>query len=55
MYQIFKAILVLILMLLILDKSFVNCLMYTDDLVLIFCSEVGLQGLIDNLGDYCKR
>ena len=55
MYQIFKAILVLILMLLILDTSFVNCLMYADDLVLISRSEVGLQGLTDKLGDYCKR
>ena len=40
---------------LLLDTSFVNCLMYADDLVVIFRSEVGLQGLIDKLGDYCKR
>ena len=29
--------------------------MYADDLVLISRSEVGLQGLIDKLCDYCKR
>ena len=29
--------------------------MYADDLVLISRSEVGLQGLIDILDDYCKR
>ena len=39
----------------LLDTSFVNCLMYADDLVLISVLEVGLQGLIDKLGDYCKR
>ena len=37
------------------DTSFVNCLMYADDLVLISRSEVWLQGLINKLGDYCKR
>ena len=39
----------------LLDTSFVNYLMYANDLVLISRSEVGLQGLIDKLGDYCKR
>ena len=39
----------------LLDTSFVNCLKYSDDLVLISCSEVGLQGLFDKLGDYFKR
>ena len=29
--------------------------MYAYDLVLISRSEVGLQGLIDKLSDYCKR
>ena len=29
--------------------------MYADDLVLISRAEVGLQGLIDTLGNYCKR
>ena len=35
--------------------SFVNCLIYADDLVLISRSELGLQGLIDKLSVYCKR
>ena len=39
----------------LLDTFFVNCLMYADDLVLISRSEVGLQVLIDKLGDYCKK
>ena len=39
----------------LLDTSYVNCLMYADDLVLVSRSEEGLQGLIDKLGDYCKR
>ena len=39
----------------LLDTSFLNCLMYADDLVLISRSELGLQGLVDKLGDYCKR
>ena len=39
----------------LLDTSFVNCLMYADGLVLISRSEVGLQGLIYKLGDYCNR
>ena len=39
----------------LLNTSYVNCLMYADDLVLISRSEVGLQGLIDKLSDYCKR
>ena len=38
-----------------LDTSFVNCLMYADDLVLISHSEVGLSGLIFKLDDYSKR
>ena len=29
--------------------------MYADDLVLISRTEIGLQGLIDKLGDYCTR
>ena len=32
----------------LLNKSYVNCLMYADDLVLISRWEVGLQGLIVN-------
>ena len=36
----------------LLDTSFVNCLMYADDLGLIPRSEVGLQRLTDKLGDY---
>ena len=28
--------------------------MYADDLVLLSRAEVGLQGLIDKLSDYCK-
>ena len=39
----------------LLDTFFVNFPMYADDLVLISRSEVGLQGLIDKFGDYCKR
>ncbi|MEW8544065.1 MAG: reverse transcriptase family protein [Candidatus Thiodiazotropha sp.] len=39
----------------LLDTTYVNCLMYADDLVLVSRSEVGLQGLIDKLSDYCKR
>ena len=39
----------------LLDTSYVNCLMCADDLVLVSRSEEGLQGLIDKLGDYCKR
>ena len=39
----------------LLDTSFVNCLMYADDLVLISRSEIGLQGLINKLSLYCKR
>ena len=38
-----------------LDTSLVNCLMYADDLVLMSRTEIGLQGLIDKLSDYCKR
>ena len=38
-----------------MDTSSVNCLMYADDLVLISRSEIGLQGLIDKLSQYCKR
>ena len=38
-----------------LNTSYVNCVMYADDLVLISRSAVGLQGLIDKLSDYCKR
>ena len=38
----------------LLDTSFVNCLMYADDLVLISRSEIGLQGLINKLSLYCK-
>ena len=29
--------------------------MYADDLVLMSRTEIGLQGLIDKLSDYCKR
>ena len=38
-----------------LNTSLVNCLMYADDLVLMSQTEIGLQGLIDKLSDYCKR
>ena len=38
-----------------LNTSLVNCLMYADDLVLMSHTEIGLQGLIDKLSDYCKR
>ena len=38
-----------------LDTSLVNCLGYADDLGLISRTEMGLQGLIDKLSDYCKR
>ena len=37
-----------------LNTSLVNCLMYADDLVLMSQTEIGLQGLIDKLSDYCK-
>ena len=39
----------------LLDTSVVNCLMYADDLVLMSRTEIGLQGLIDKLSDYCTR
>ena len=39
----------------LLDTSYVNSLIYADDLVLVSRSKEGLQGLIDKLGDYCKR
>ena len=35
----------------LLDTSYVNCLMYADDLVLVSRSEEGLQGLIDKFGE----
>ena len=38
-----------------LNTSLVNFLMYADDLVLMSQTEIGLQGLIDKLSDYCKR
>ena len=33
----------------------INCLMYTDDLVLMSRSESGLHILFNRLGEYCRK
>lgn len=38
-----------------LVNSNVNCLMYADDLILLSRSELGLQVLLNRLGDYCRK
>ena len=37
------------------DKTYVNCLMYADDLLLMSQTEDGLQRLLDRLGEYCDK